>query len=415
MIGSIVSKSMAKKLNNSTIQEEDIREVIREIRIALLDADVNLQVVKTFINKIKEKAVGQMVDPKLAPSDFLLNIIKDELIEILGKNHHEVTFDRKQTRIMMIGLQGSGKTTTCAKIAQFAMQNHNQNPMLVACDIYRPAAIEQLRTLANQIDVDFFEQGQKNPESIVKAALEAAHTNGNNLVIVDTAGRLQTNETLMSELVQIKKVFNPDEILLVVDAMSGQDIINVAQEFDRVLKLTGIVITKLDSDARAGAALSLTSLLKVPIKFTGVGEKIANLDLFYPDRMADRILGLGDIISLAEKAVDVVDEKKARGQLQRMLSGKMDLEDLLTQMEQLSKMGSLSGIAGMIPGMENKITADKEFELENKMKIMKTLMSSMTLKERRNPKVLKRDANRRVRIIKGSGRKPDELNKLLKQ
>lgn len=415
MIGSIVSKTMSKRLNHSTIEENDIKEVLREIRIALLDADVNLLVVKNFINNIKEKAIGQILDPNASPSDFILNIIKEELIEILGKNLKQVKFDNKLTKIMMVGLQGSGKTTTCAKIAKYAQTNHDKKPLMVACDIYRPAAIEQLHTLSKEINSDFIEKGTQNPALTIKQALDYAEQKEDNLIIVDTAGRLQTNEELMNELVQVKKAFDPDEILLVVDAMSGQDIINVAQEFHRVLKLTGIVITKLDSDARAGAALSLTSILNIPIKFTGVGEKIANISLFHPDRMADRILGLGDIITLAEKATDIVDEKKMRGQLQRMMSGKMDLEDLYNQMDQISKMGSIGGIAGMIPGLQEKITVDKEHEIELKMKSMKVLMNSMTLKERRNPKIIKRDPNRRVRIIKGSGRKPDELNKLLKQ
>lgn len=415
MIASIVTKSMAKKLKSKTITEDDIKDVLREIRIALLDADVNLFVVKKFINSIKEKAIGEMPPERVSPSDFLLNIIKDELIEILGNDKKEVNFNKKQTKIMMVGLQGSGKTTTCAKIAQYARNNYKKKPLLVACDIYRPAAIEQLETLANENKFDFLEKGTQNPAITTKQALELAENNKNDLIIIDTAGRLQTNEKLMNELVDIKKALNPDEILLVVDAMSGQDIINVAKEFDRVLKLTGIVITKLDSDARAGAALSLTSLLNVPIKFTGTGEKVGSLDLFYPERMASRILGLGDIMTLAEKATDVIDEKKAKGQMQRMLSGKMDLEDLYNQMEQIGKMGSISGIANMIPGLQNKITADKEHDIEQKLKNMKVLLSSMTLKERRNPKLFKKEPNRKVRVVKGAGRKIDELNKLLKQ
>lgn len=415
MIGSIVTKNMAKKLKNSTIQEDDIKDVLREIRITLLDADVNFTVVKNFINNVKAKSIGQVIDKKLSPSDFLLSIIKDELIEVLGKKKDEVNFNKKINKIMMVGLQGSGKTTTCAKIAQYARANYKKKPLLVACDIYRPAAIDQLKTLANENKFDFYEKGTQNPIQTTKEALKIMDENKNDVVIIDTAGRLQTNQELMDELVNIKKTFSPDEILLVIDAMSGQDIINVAQEFDRVLKITGIVITKLDSDARAGAALSLTSILNVPIKFTGTGEKVGSLDLFYPERMADRILGLGDIVTLAEKAADVIDEKKARGQLERMLSGKMDLEDLYNQMGQISKMGSISGIAGMIPGLQNKITPDKEHEIEEKLKVTRVLLNSMTIKERRNPKLFKKEPNRKVRVIKGSGRKPEELNRLLKQ
>lgn len=415
MIGSIVTKNMAKKLKNSTIQEDDIKDVLREIRITLLDADVNFTVVKNFINNVKAKSIGQVIDKKLSPSDFLLSIIKDELIEVLGKKKDEVNFNKKINKIMMVGLQGSGKTTTCAKIAQYARTNYKKKPLLVACDIYRPAAIDQLKTLANENKFDFYEKGTQNPIQTTKEALKIMDENKNDVVIIDTAGRLQTNQELMDELVNIKKTFSPDEILLVIDAMSGQDIINVAQEFDRVLKITGIVITKLDSDARAGAALSLTSILNVPIKFTGTGEKVGSLDLFYPERMADRILGLGDIVTLAEKAADVIDEKKARGQLERMLSGKMDLEDLYNQMGQISKMGSISGIAGMIPGLQDKITPDKEHEIEEKLKVTRVLLNSMTIKERRNPKLFKKEPNRKVRVIKGSGRKPEELNRLLKQ
>lgn len=415
MIGSIVAKNMAKKLKNMVIEEDDIKDVLREIRIALLDADVNLQVVKTFINSVKEKTVGQTLDEKVSPSDFVLTVIKEELINILGKEKAEVKFTKKPTKIMMVGLQGSGKTTTVAKIAEYARKNYDNKPLLVAGDIYRPAAIDQLQTLAKENKFDFYEKGTQNPAKTANQALDLAKQNNNDLVIMDTAGRLQTNEELMEELVQIRDVFQPHEILLVVDSMSGQDIINVAKEFDRYLKLTGIVITKLDSDARAGSALSLTSILNVPVKFTGTGEKVGSLDLFYPERMADRILGLGDLMTLAEKAADVVDEKKARGQMERMLAGKMDLEDLLNQMEQMSKMGSISGVASMIPGLQNKITAEQEATIEEKLKVTKVLLSSMTLKERRNPKIFKKEPNRKVRVVKGSGRKPDELNKLLKQ
>ncbi len=415
MIGSIVTKTMGKKLNAATITEDDVKDLLREIRISFIDSDVNLTVVKNFVNTIKEKIVGTMVPTGMQVSDYVLTIIKEELTEILGKNQKSVDFSKKPTKIMMVGLQGSGKTTTVAKIANYAKNKYNKKPLLVACDIYRLAAIEQLHKLSNDIHTDFYEKQTQDPSKTVKEALDIAKNKNDDLVIVDTAGRLQTDEKLMQELVDIKKALSPDEILLVVDAMSGQDIINVAKEFHEKLNLTGIVVTKLDSDAKAGAVLSLISLLNVPIKFTGIGEKIGSIDLFYPERMADRILGLGDILTLAEKASDVIDEKKARGQMQRMLSGKMDLEDLMNQLEQMSKMGSVGSIMNMLPGMSQKIDDDKANMIEGQMKVWKVLMSSMTLKERRNPKILKRDANRRVRIIKGSGRKPDELNKLLKR
>ena len=417
LIGNIVAKRMAKKIKTATITEDDIRDLLREIRIALLDSDVNLLVVKNFISNIKTKVVGQIIDQNEKPSDFVLRVIKDELIDIFGKEHKEININKKQPRIMLVGLQGSGKTTTAAKLANFYKNKHNKKPILIAADIYRPAAIDQLRDLSKDINVDFYENGvDKKAYEIVSEGLDVASKNGNDFVIVDTAGRLQTNVELMEELVEIKKIYNPDEILLVVDAMAGQDIINVAQEFNKYLKLTGLIITKLDSDARAGATLSLTSLIKVPIKFTGIGEKIGSLDIFYPDRMADRILGLGDIMTLAEKAADVYDEKQARNAMQRMLSGKMDLEDLLKQMEQLNKMGSLSGLMKMMPTkLNDKISENKVNEMEEKMKVWKILLSSMTLKERRNPKLFKKFPSRKLRVVKGSGRNMDELNKLLKQ
>ncbi|GAA5414664.1 signal recognition particle protein [Ureaplasma ceti] len=417
LIGNIVSKRMSKKLRNATITEDDIKELLREIRVALLDSDVNIKVVKDFIKNIKEKTVGQILDPKENPADFVLRVIKEELVQILGKEKAEINTNKKQMKIMMVGLQGSGKTTTVAKIANFYKNKNNKKPLLIAGDIYRPAAIDQLNTLAQEINVDFYQHGTTTTaQQIVKEGLDLADKQNNDLVIVDTAGRLQTNVELMEELVEVKKALSPDEILLVVDAMSGQDVINVAEEFNKWLKLTGIVITKLDSDARAGAALSLTSIINVPIKFTGVGERVGSLDIFYPERMADRILGLGDIMTLAEKAADVYDEKQAKNAMQRMLSGKMDLEDLLRQMEQLSKMGSLNGIMKMMPGAANmKVSEARLEEAEQKMGIWKVMLSSMTLKERRNPKLFKKQPSRKLRVVKGSGRNMDELNKLLKR
>lgn len=416
LFGNIVNKWMTKKLQNSTIREEDVAELLRQIKIALLDSDVNIKVTKEFVKNVKEKIVGQIVGPGEKPSDFVLQVIKEELVNILGKNKQEININKKQVRIMMVGLQGSGKTTTTAKIANYFKTKHNKKPLLIAADIYRPAAIDQLQTLAQEINVDFFQQGTIAADVIVKEGLEYADHHDDDLVIVDTAGRLQTNKELMEELVEVKKALNPDEILLVVDAMAGQNIVEVAEEFNRYLKLTGLVFTKLDSDARAGAILSLTSIINVPIKFTGVGERIGSLDVFYPERMAERILGLGDIVSLAEKASDIYDEKQAKNAMQRMLSGKMDLEDLLRQMEQINKMGSIGGIMKMLPGMASqKINENKLAEAEERMKIWRIMLSSMTLKERRNPKLFKKQPSRKLRVVKGSGRKMDELNKLLKQ
>jgi signal recognition particle subunit SRP54 len=369
-------------------------------------------VVKDFIKSIRQKAVGRIINQGEDPEQVLLTIIKEELINILGKHTANVDTNRKQLRIMMVGLQGSGKTTTAAKLANYFKSKYAKKPLLVALDVYRPAAIDQLETLAKETNVDFYQHGTQNPTLTANEALEHADKKEENVVIFDTAGRLQTNEELMEELKSIRNRVKPDEILLVVDAMSGQDVINVASEFNKHLDLTGFVITKLDSDARAGAALSLTHLLNVPVKFTGVGEKVGSLDVFYPDRIADRILGLGDIMSLAEKATEVLDENKAKKSLGRMFAGKMDLEDLLEQMSQMSKMGSMSAIAKMLPNAP-KLSDDKLFEAEMKMKVWKILMTSMTLKERRNPILFKKEPNRKLRVTKGAGRKPDELNKML--
>lgn len=414
LIGNIVLKKTTKKIIGSTIKEEDVSEILREIRIALLDSDVNILVVKKFMNDIKAKVVGHILDPGQKLSDFLLITIKEELIEILGSNKADININKKVNKIMLVGLQGSGKTTTCAKIANQYKTKNGKKPLLVACDIYRPAAIDQLEQLAKEINVDFYKEDSKNPDKIVRNAIDKYHND--DLIIVDTAGRLQTNEELMEELIDIKKAISPDEILLVVDAMSGQDVMNVAVEFNNRLKLTGIIITKLDSDARAGAILSLVSMLNVPIKLIGNGEKIGSLDTFYPERIADRILGFGDVMSLAEKASEIMDENKIKHSMQRMLSGKMDLEDLMRQMEQLNKFGSLGGIMKMLPtNLMGSINEEKIDGIENSIKRWKVLLSSMTLKERRDPRVFKKQPNRKVRVIKGSGMKMDELNKLLKQ
>lgn len=414
LISSIIAKNMKRKLENATIKEDNIREILYEIRIALLDADVNLLVTKKLIQNIKEKTIGRIVGPDEKLDDVVLLIIKDELVEILGKETKEIPWEKKGLKIMLVGLQGSGKTTTCGKVAHRLISKYKRKPMLVALDIYRPAAIEQLGTLAKQTKAGFYERKTQDPVKTAKESIEFLSNKKNDVLIFDTAGRLQTNNELMQELKNIKKAVSPDEILLVVDGMSGQDVVNVAKEFHNQLNLTGIIITKLDSDARAGAVLSLTSLLNVPIKLTGIGEKINQLDTFHPDRMADRILGLGDMITLAEKAADLIDEKDARKSLQKMLSGKMDLEDLMKQMEQFQKMGSLDSILKMMPG-EQKIDDNKIAEVEKKMRIWKVLLTSMTLVERRNPNLIKRSPTRKARVIKGSGRKPDELNKLLSQ
>jgi signal recognition particle subunit SRP54 len=316
-----------------------------------LDADVNLLVVKDFIKSIRQKSVGQIVNQGEDHQQVMIRIIKDELETILGSQKADIKLNNKLTKIMLVGLQGSGKTTTVAKLANYFKNKFNKKPLVVALDIYRPAAIDQLETLAKETKVDFYQKGTQDPVITADESLEIARAQGNDIIIYDTAGRLQTDEKLMNELVAIRNKVSPDEIIMVVDAMSGQDVVNVATEFNNYLNLSGFIITKLDSDARAGAALSLIHLLNVPIKFTGVGEKIGSLDIFYPERMADRILGFGDIASLAEKASEVIDETKAKKSLARMLAGKMDLEDLMQQMQQLAKMGSAGGLMKMLPNM----------------------------------------------------------------
>ena len=416
MISSIIARNMKKKLTSWTISEEDVTEVLKQIRIALLDADVNLLVVKNFIKAIREKAVGYVMEKGQEPDKVLLSIVKEELVSILGKNQAELKIDNKPTRVMLVGLNGAGKTTTVAKVANWLKTKKELNPMMVALDVYRPAAIDQLDQLAQKINVPCYKEDTKDVVAIAHHALEQAEKNNNNVVLFDTAGRLQTNVELMQELKNIKKAVNPQEIILVVDAMAGQDIINVAKEFHNTLNLTGLIITKLDSEARAGAVLSITNLLNIPVKFTGTGEAIGSLDIFYPDRMADQILGLGDIMSLAEKAADRMDQDKSKKSFTRMISGKFDLEDLMTQMEQMSKLGSLGGLLKMLPGnLANKVSENQITDAEQKMVSWKVLMSSMTKKERRNPSLFKKQPNRKTRVIKGSGRKPDELNKMLSQ
>ena len=413
-ISNIVAKHMSKKLNDMYIKEEDITELLKQIRISLLEADVNLLVVKDFIKNIRAQAVEQIVPKGMDPQQFMLTIIKEELTKILGSKNVPINFKTKPLKIMLVGLQGSGKTTTAGKIANYTKTKNSSKPLLVALDVYRPAAIDQLHTLAEQTNVDFYQKGNQNPVITAKEAMRFAENNSNDVIIFDTAGRLQTNEQLMNELVNIKNAVHPDEILLVVDAMAGQDMINVAKEFNDILSLTGFIITKLDSDARAGVALSLIHLLNLPVKLTGSGEKLGSLDMFYPERMADRIIGLGDIMTLAEKANDVIDEAQTKRSLTKMFSGKMDLEDLMIQMQQLKKIGSLGSIVKMMPAMQN-IADDDIDTAEERIRIWDILMNSMTAKERKNPILFKKQPSRKERVIKGSGRKPDEFNKLINQ
>ncbi len=408
-------QSSLKKIQKSvTINEQDLAEIIREIRLALLEADVNLLVVKNFIAQVKNQVLTNGLTSKLNPQQEFLKILHQNLVSVLGVSAKPINFAKNPTTIMLVGLQGSGKTTTTAKLAVYARQkNFSKKILLVACDTYRPAAIDQLKQLGKQVSIDVF-YIEKTPVEIAKDALIHSRNNNYDLIIFDTAGRLSINSELMTELVEIKKAVKPDQILFVLDALSGQDIINVAETFHKEINLTGSIITKLDSNARAGAALSITHLLKIPILFIGSGEKISALELFHPNRIADRILGMGDVMSLLEQAEENIDKQAVKKLSHRMFSGQFNLDDLLNSLAQIQKIGKFSKIIKMIPGLSGKINASQINEVEEKMKLYKILISSMTHEERKKPKLLK-NPSRRNRIIRGSGRTGAEFNRLINE
>ncbi|WP_069098189.1 signal recognition particle protein [Mesomycoplasma ovipneumoniae] len=408
-------QSSLKKIQKSvTINEQDLAEIIREIRLALLEADVNLLVVKNFIAQVKNQVLTNGLTSKLNPQQEFLKILHQNLVSVLGVSAKSINFAKKPTTIMLVGLQGSGKTTTTAKLAVYARQkNFSKKILLVACDTYRPAAIDQLKQLGKQVSIDVF-YIEKTPVEIAKDALIYSKNNNYDLVIFDTAGRLSINSELMTELADIKKAVKPDQILFVLDALSGQDIINVVETFHKKINLTGSIITKLDSNARAGAALSITHLLKIPILFIGSGEKISALELFHPNRIADRILGMGDVMSLLEQAEENIDKQTVKKLSHRMFSGQFNLDDLLNSLAQIQKIGKFSKIIKMIPGLSGKINASQIDDVEQKMKLYKILISSMTLEERKKPKLLK-NPSRRNRIIRGSGRTGAEFNRLISE
>ena len=414
-MGARMQKAINKATKKTQLKEEDILEITRDIKMALLEADVNLKVVKDFIANVKEKIVGQELMKQLNPGQQMVKIVKEELTSILGNKPKEIKVDKKPFVIMMTGLQGGGKTTTVSKLAYYFRKKYNiEKILLVAADVYRPAAINQLVSLAKQIQVDYFEKGDsKDVDAIVKEAMDLAHSSKYELVIIDTAGRLSIDEPLMDELVRVKSLVKPNEIFYVADALSGQDIINVVTTFNEKLKLTGTIITKLDSDARGGAALSICYLLKLPIVFIGTGEKVSNLDLFYPERMAERILGMGDVLTLIEKAEEVIDEKKSRKIINKMIQGSFDLDDLLENLKQVKKLGSIQKILKFLPG-NLKIDESKAEKAQEKIQLFEILISSMTYEERKDPRLLK-NASRKNRIIQGSGRSVQEYNMLINE
>lgn len=416
MLGRIIYRNIKKKLDNLIISEEDITEALKQIRIELLNADVNILVIKNFLQTIRKKAIGYVMEPNQQAHDVILQIVKEELINILGQKQNEIVLQKNDlTKIMLVGLQGSGKTTTVAKLANLLKTKKNKKVLIVALDVYRLAAIDQLKQLSQKIDCECFTLPNKSVEEITTTSLEYAKKNKFDCIIFDTAGRLQTSEEMMQELKRVKKIANPHEIIYVVDAMAGQDIINVVDKFNSILKLTGLIITKIDSEARCGAALSITSLIKIPIKFLGNGEAIGNLNIFYPDRIANQILGLGDLKTLSEKIDEKIDKDSAKKSFTRMIAGKFDLEDLMTQMQQMKKIGSIGGILKFLPNMSDKINDNQIENIEEKIKKWSVLLSSMTRKERRYPNIIKKQVERKKRITDGSGCKIDELNKLLAQ
>ena len=394
------------------ITEENINDAMREIRMALLEADVNYQVVKEFVSSVKEKALGLEVGKNLKPDELFIKLVKDELIALLGKDAVELETKYNPTLLMLVGLQGSGKTTTAGKLANYLRKKQSKHPLLVACDIYRPAAIEQLKTLGKSLDIPAFEEGKKSVLEIIEHALVYAKENKNDYVIIDTAGRLQIDEALMQELKDIEEKFHPHEELLVIDAMMGQDAINVINGFHDQLSLTGCILTKLDGNTKGGVALSVRHITHVPIKFVGDSEKLDGLSPFYPERMAERILDMGDIMGIAEKVEDIISEEEAKDQAKKMQSGKYDLEDFLTNLKQIKKLGPLENIIKLLPQARkmglNHIEVDPK-----QMAHVEAIILSMTPYERKHPEVLK--ASRKQRISKGCGRPVEEINRLLQQ
>ena len=394
------------------ITEENISEITREIRLSLLEADVNYQVVKEFINNVKEKALGEEVQKSLKPSEVFVKIVKDELVELLGGEKKDLNTNGNPAILMLVGLQGSGKTTMIGKLSNLLRKKYHKKPLLVACDIYRPAAIDQLKQIGRELNIEVFEEGTKNPVIIVQDALDYAKENHYDYILIDTAGRLHIDEILMDELNQINQIIHPQEILLVIDSMTGQDAINVIQGFHNQLPLTGAILTKLDGDTKGGVALSIRHLTNIPIKFAGTSEKMDGIEEFYPERMATRILGMGDLLSMVEKVESTIDQDEALKTAKKMQKGTFDLEDFLSQLKQIKKLGPLENLLKMLPGAKKMGLNDVKIDPKD-MSHIEAIILSMTPYERRHPEVLK--ASRKIRIAKGSGRTVEEVNRLLKQ
>lgn len=411
-LGDRLEQAVNKIKGYGKITEENISEVTREIRLALLEADVNYVVVKEFISKVKEKALGEEVAKSLKPGEVFVKILKDELVELLGGEKKDLNLNGNPATLMLVGLQGSGKTTTIAKIANMLRKKYHKKPLLVACDIYRPAAIDQLKQLGKELNIEVYSEGTNDPVDIAMNSIKYAKEFNYDYVLVDTAGRLHIDDNLMNELVNINSGIMANEILLVVDSMMGQDAINVIEGFNSKLPLTGAILTKMDGDTRGGAALSIRHLTNIPIKFVGVSEKLDGLEEFYPERIATRILGMGDIMSMIEKAESVIDEKEALETAKKMQKGKFDLEDFLIQMEQIKKLGPLENLIKMIPGAKKMGLNNVKIDPKD-MAHIEAIIKSMTKEERKNPDILK--AQRKIRIAKGSGRSVEEVNRLLKQ
>ena len=411
-LSSKLDKAFQVLKGHGKITEINVAETLKEVRRALLDADVNYKIAKDFTLKVKDKAIGMKVLTSLKPSQLLIKIVKDELTHLMGSEASEINLKDKPSIILMSGLQGSGKTTFSGKLALYLKKKFSKKPLLVACDVYRPAAIDQLEVVAKQIEVPiFYDVEEKNPVKIALNSLSFAKKQGCDTVIIDTAGRLAVDDVLMKEIENIHAAVNPSETLFVVDSMTGQDAVNTAKSFNEILNFDGVVLTKLDGDSRGGAALSIKTIVNKPIKFIGTGEKMSALDVFHPDRMADRILGMGDVVSLVERAQEQFDIEQAKKINKKIAKNKFGFDDFLSQIQQVKKMGDMKDLVKMIPGIGNKM---KDVDIdESSFKNIEVIISSMTNKEKQNPNIL--DHSRKIRIAKGSGRGMDEVNQLIKQ